>query len=69
RWGWWGAAVAQIATLTWLSRSIVDAVLAPFCSLVMIWTLLRSAAVTLVRRGIRWRGTFYSLDALRNGRV
>lgn len=69
RWAWLAALAAQIVVLGWLSRSLLDALVAPFCALVMIWTLLRSAWVTLRRGGVSWRGTFYSLAALRSGRV
>jgi len=37
----------------------------PVASVVMVFTLLRSAAVTLARGGVEWRGTFYSLQELK----
>jgi glycosyltransferase involved in cell wall biosynthesis len=37
----------------------------PVASVVMVFTLLRSAAVTLARGGVEWRGTFYSLQKLK----
>ncbi|HEX9760319.1 MAG TPA: glycosyltransferase family 2 protein [Candidatus Acidoferrales bacterium] len=38
-------------------------------SLLLIYVLLRSSAVTLRQGGIVWRDTFYPLDELRKGRV
>jgi GT2 family glycosyltransferase len=37
----------------------------PLGAVVFVFTLLRSMAVTLAQGGVRWRGTFYSLDELR----
>jgi hypothetical protein len=39
----------------------------PLGSLVFGWTLLRSAALTLARGGVEWRGTRYSIRDLRRG--
>jgi hypothetical protein len=41
----------------------------PLGALVMIWTVMRSAAITLRNGGITWRGTFYPLRELRRGVV
>jgi glycosyltransferase involved in cell wall biosynthesis len=41
----------------------------PICTLLMTYTLVRSAVLTLRRGGIVWRDTFYSLDQLRKGIV
>ena len=35
---------------------------------ILIWTLLRSAWKTTRASGVEWRGTFYSLDRLKEGR-
>lgn len=40
-------------------------VLWPVTGLLFAWILLRSVALTLLRGGIEWRGTFYPLDELR----
>jgi hypothetical protein len=42
-----------------------NAVFFPVGAVVFIYTLLRSAFVTLVSGGVEWRGTFYSLAELR----
>jgi len=42
---------------------------APFVIPVFICALLNSTFATLRNGGIRWRETFYSLDALRAGGV
>ena len=39
--------------------------LAPYAVLIFIFTLLRSTVVTLRQGGVIWRGTFYSLDELK----
>lgn len=41
------------------------AVLLPWTTLVFLWTVWRSAIVTLRQGGIRWRGTLYPLRELR----
>jgi len=38
----------------------------PAAAAIFIWTVWRSALVTLRRGGILWRDTFYSISALRN---
>lgn len=45
------------------------AVLYPVASLLFVWILSAAVTRTLRRRGIEWRGTFYSLDELRTNRV
>jgi glycosyltransferase involved in cell wall biosynthesis len=45
------------------------AVLVPFMFPVFLYALLNSAWVTLRQGGIRWRDTFYSIEALRAGDV
>lgn len=44
------------------------AALHPFGAAVLIFAMLRSTLVALVRGGIEWRGTFYPLDVLKDGR-
>jgi glycosyltransferase involved in cell wall biosynthesis len=41
----------------------------PLGALIVIYILLRSMIVTLVRGGVVWRGTFYPLDELKRGLV
>ena len=41
----------------------------PVSTLMFAYILLRSMTLTLLQRGIFWRGTFYPLDELRNGMV
>ena len=38
----------------------------PVAGLVLAWTALRAAVMALWRGGITWRGTFYTLEELRN---
>lgn len=45
------------------------AIFVPFMALVYVYALLNSTWVTLRASGVRWRDTFYSLEALRAGRV
>jgi glycosyltransferase involved in cell wall biosynthesis len=44
-------------------------VLHPAGAAVFVYIMLRSMALTLVRGGVVWRGTFYPLDELRRGMV
>ena len=37
----------------------------PVATLVFVYAMVRSTALTLVRGGVEWRGTFYSLRELR----
>jgi glycosyltransferase involved in cell wall biosynthesis len=50
--------------LNWRWR---HAVLTPFVYPALFYAALKSAIVTLRQGGVRWRGTFYSLDRLRAG--
>jgi hypothetical protein len=45
------------------------AVFVPFMVPVFLYALVNSTWVTLRQGGIRWRDTFYALDALRSGKV
>jgi glycosyltransferase involved in cell wall biosynthesis len=46
-----------------------QAVLMPVGVTVFIYSFMRSMVITLSRRGVRWRGTFYPLAELRRRRV
>ena len=46
-----------------------QALLMPVGVLLFNYALLRSMAITLARGGVAWRGTFYSLEELKRGRV
>lgn len=48
-----------------LKISKAHVLLHPLASVVMVFTLLRSTAVTLARGGVEWRGTFYPLVELK----
>jgi glycosyltransferase involved in cell wall biosynthesis len=41
----------------------------PFSTVLFVYTILRSTFLTLGRRGVVWRGTFYSLEELKRGMV
>jgi hypothetical protein len=45
------------------------AVFVPFLVPVFLYAIVNSTWVTLRQGGIRWRDTFYALDALRSGTV
>lgn len=68
-----GAIAAQILTFVITNRFLGWRVLPlaagyPFCALVFVFVLVRSTVLVLLRGGIFWRGTFYPLSALRDGR-
>jgi cellulose synthase/poly-beta-1,6-N-acetylglucosamine synthase-like glycosyltransferase len=44
-------------------------VLHPLGTALFVYIILRSMTLTLIRGGVEWRGTFYSLDELRRGMV
>jgi len=44
-------------------------VLHPISTVLFVYTMLRSMALTLGRGGVIWRGTFYPLEELRKGMV
>ncbi len=46
-----------------------QAVLMPFGVALFVYAFLRSMVVTLRQGGVRWRGTFYPIEALKRGRV
>ena len=52
-----------------LGWSTAGALLTPFIFPVVVYAVVNSAVVTLRQGGVRWRGTFYSLDQLRAGNV
>jgi hypothetical protein len=52
-----------------LGWSFSIAAVVPFIFPALFYAVLNSALVTLRQGGIRWRGTFYSLDTLRRGTV
>ncbi|HEX7159477.1 MAG TPA: glycosyltransferase [Edaphobacter sp.] len=66
--------LAAIAVLYIVSRrhsriSVWYAVLFPPGAAMFVFSLLLSTFATLRDRGVTWRGTFYSLDELRRGRM
>ena len=52
-----------------LGWSFGSAVLTPFVYPMLFYAVLNSTRVTVCQGGVRWRETFYSLDALRAGTV
>ena len=52
-----------------LGWSPASAVITPLLYPVLFFAVVNSAVVTLRQGGVRWRDTFYSLDALRKGNV
>ena len=54
----------------WRNRTpLLTGVLHPIGAALFILTIVRSMVITLRAGGIRWRDTFYPLDALRKGKV
>jgi glycosyltransferase involved in cell wall biosynthesis len=52
-----------------LRWSFVGAMLAPFVYPLLLYAILNSTWVTIRQGGVRWRDTFYPLEALRKGDV
>jgi glycosyltransferase involved in cell wall biosynthesis len=58
-----------VGTVRRLSRySGLEACVLPITVLLLVYVLVRSVALTLLRKGVYWRGTFYSLSELRRMR-
>ncbi len=67
-----GAAAAQLGSYAIVNRFLGWRVLPlalgyPACALLFAGVILRSTALTLLRGGIYWRGTFYPLSLLKSG--
>ena len=58
---------AQWTSCRWLGRPVLATLLAPIGSMLLLFGAARSMFVTLARGGVEWRGTRYSLEALRAG--
>ena len=73
RWMYAGSVLITIASYVQSTRSSGAnprfAPALPFAFLLLSWTILRAAALALVRREIRWRDTTYALDDLRRNRL
>ena len=72
--GWarigYGLALAAIAAMYWGMASMSDIsvmyfFLHPIAALLFAFAMARSVVVTLARRGVEWRGTFYPLPELK----
>jgi glycosyltransferase involved in cell wall biosynthesis len=66
--------LAALAALYWRHRRVADPASAvsvmwllafPAAALVFVYAMVRSTVLTLARRGVVWRGTFYPLEELR----
>jgi glycosyltransferase involved in cell wall biosynthesis len=61
--------VAQAGAAREFRVSWLYALTQPVGAVIFFWMLLRSTIVTIRNGGIRWRGTFYSLEELKKGVV
>jgi GT2 family glycosyltransferase len=62
----WAAAAGLYALSARTSRiSAAYALTLPVAAAVVVYSMLRSMAITIVRGGVEWRGTFYRLSELR----
>lgn len=66
---WSGVFLAYATTSTYARVRTWQAVLMPVGALLFSFAIVRSAAVTLARGGVTWRGTFYPLADLERGRA
>jgi hypothetical protein len=63
----WGAATGMYSISSRVSRlPLWCAAFLPVGAAVVAYAMVRSALVTLIRGGVTWRGTFYSLEELRS---
>jgi len=60
--------IGNVAILRSTCRTSAPALLWPFGTLLFAYGMLRSTALTLLRGGVNWRGTFYPLADLEAGR-
>jgi cellulose synthase/poly-beta-1,6-N-acetylglucosamine synthase-like glycosyltransferase len=65
----WSLAVPAAIFARRLGWSLGSAAITPLLYPVLFFAVVNSAVVTLRQGGVRWRDTFYSLDALRRGNV
>ena len=65
----WSLALPAAIFARRLGWSPASAAITPLFYPVLFFALVNSAVVTLRQGGVRWRDTFYSLDALRRGNV
>jgi glycosyltransferase involved in cell wall biosynthesis len=66
---WMGVFVCYAAAARSGGFSLGLGFLMPVGATLFVFAFLRSMAITLRRGGVRWRGTFYPLEALKRGRV
>jgi cellulose synthase/poly-beta-1,6-N-acetylglucosamine synthase-like glycosyltransferase len=66
---WFSLALPAGVCARRLGWRIAAALVTPLIFPVVFYAFLNSAAVTIRQGGVRWRGTFYSLDQLREGSV
>ena len=68
---WLAAYVLTAWSIGYAGRSVMGrfpwayGLLFPLAQVVLIWTVVRSAAIALRQGGVRWRETFYPLESLR----
>jgi hypothetical protein len=62
----WASATGLYAISSRVSRlPLWCALFLPLAAVLVVYAMGRSTLITLVRGGVSWRGTFYSLDELR----
>jgi hypothetical protein len=67
--GWLTTLVPSLMMARRASWGVLPALLTPIMAPIMVIAVGNSVWATMRRGGIRWRGTFYPLEALRRGRV
>jgi len=65
----WSLALPAAIFARRLGWSPASAAITPLLYPVLFFAVVNSAFVTLRQGGVRWRDTFYSLEALRRGNV
>jgi cellulose synthase/poly-beta-1,6-N-acetylglucosamine synthase-like glycosyltransferase len=69
-----GAVIIVVALLTniivsqFINRPLLPAFFLPLGNIIMFLVTIKAAVITSIKRGITWRGTFYSIQTLKKGR-
>jgi hypothetical protein len=58
----------NIIVSQFINRPLLPAFFLPVGNIIMFLVTIKAAVITSIKRGITWRGTFYSKQTLKKGR-